>query len=270
VAFEPVQPFHGEILDGLHIAAQERGYDVVLSAVTPHRGEDAALDALLRDRCEALLLLGTALPQHRLEQISAMLPVVSVTRAFDAQAFDSVATDDHRGAVLAVEHLLGLGHRRIAYIDADREAGGARRRAGYQDTMAAAGLGEQMLIVPGAASEAGGAAAITGLLARDPAPTAVLAFNDRCAVGVISQARALGRRVPGDLSVVGFDDSEQASLPYLDLTTLAQDPRLLARTAVDLALRRLDATAEDTAVTSEHTVLPAQLVARTSTAPAGR
>lgn len=267
VAFEPVQPFHGEILDGLHTAARERGYDMVLSAVTPHRAEDAALDALLRDRCEALVLLGNALPQDRLEQISATLPVVSVTRAFDSAAFDSVATDDHRGAVLAVEHLLGLGHRRIAYIDADREAGGARRRAGYQDAMTAAGLGDQMLVVRGAASEAGGAAAITQLLAQDLGPSAVMAFNDRCAVGVISQARTLGRCVPQDLSVVGFDDSEQASLPYLDLTTLAQDPRLLARTAVELALRRLDATAEDTAVTGEHVVLPAQLVTRSSTAP---
>ncbi len=265
VAFEPVQPFHGEILDGLHTAAQERGYDVVLSAVTPHRAEDAALDALLRDRCEALILLGSALPQTRLEQISLTLPVVSVTRAFDAQAFDSVAADDHRGAVLAVEHLLDLGHRRIAYIDADREAGGARRRTGYQEAMTAAGLGD--LIVPGGASEAEGAAAITGLLDRDPAPTAVMAFNDRCAVGVISQARVLGRCVPEDLSVVGFDNSEQASLPYIDLTTLAQDPRQLARTAVDLALRRLDAAAEDSAVPGEHVVLPAQLVTRTSTAP---
>jgi LacI family transcriptional regulator len=119
--------------------------------------------------------------------------------------------------------------------------------------------------VPGAASEAEGAAALSRLLARDPAPTAVIAFNDRCAVGVISQARLLSRSVPQDLSVVGFDDSEQASLPYLDLTTLAQDPRLLARTAVDLALRRLDATAEDAA--GEHVVLPARLVRRTSTGP---
>lgn len=267
VAFEPVQPFHGEILDGLHTAAQERGYDMVLSAVTPHRDEDAALEALLRDRCEALVLLGSALPQTRLERISASLPVVSVTRAFDAQAFDSVATDDHSGAVLAVEHLVALGHRRIAYIDADREAGGARRRDGYQDAMTAAGLGEQVLVVRGGASEAEGAAAITRLLTHDRAPSAVVAFNDRCAVGVISQARILGRCVPRDLSVVGFDDSEQASLPYIDLTTLAQDPRLLARTAVDLALRRLQATAEDTAVTGEHVVLPAQLIPRTSTAP---
>ncbi|MFI7581479.1 substrate-binding domain-containing protein [Kocuria kalidii] len=267
VAFEPVQPFHGEILDGLHTAAQQRGYDMVLSAVTPHRTEEAALDALLRDRCEALVLLGSALPQTRLERISTTLPVVSVTRAFDSTVFDSVAADDHRGAVLAVEHFLGLGHRRIAYIDADREAGGARRRSGYQDAMTSAGLSDQMLIVPGAASEAGGAAAITRLLAHDPAPTAVIAFNDRCAVGVISQARLLGRRVPDDLSVVGFDDSEQASLPYLDLTSLAQDPRRLARTAVDLALRRLDATAEDTAAAGEHILLPTQLVPRTSTAP---
>lgn len=267
VAFEPVQPFHGEILDGIHTAAQERGYDVALSAVTPHRGEDTALDALLRDRCEALVLLGSALPQTRLEQISATLPVVSVTRAFDTQTFDSVATDDHRGAVLAVEHLVALGHRRIAYIDADREAGGARRRAGYQDAMTSAGLSNQILIVRGGASEAEGAAAITHLLTHGPAPTAVIAFNDRCAVGVISQARALGCTVPGNLSVVGFDNSEQASLPYIDLTTLAQDPHLLARTAVDLTLRRLEATAQDTSIAGEHIVLPARLVPRTSTAP---
>ncbi|MHC5557471.1 LacI family DNA-binding transcriptional regulator [Kocuria sp. U4B] len=267
VAFEPVQPFHGEILDGLHAAAQEHGYDVVLSAVTPHRGEDAAVEALLRDRCEALILLGSSLPQDRLERIGATLPVVSVTRALTTRACDSVATDDHRGAVLAVEHLTGLGHRRIAYIDADREAGGQGRRVGYRDAMAAAGLTDHALIVSGGASEAEGAAALTGLVGRDPAPTAVIAFNDRCAIGVVGQARARGRSVPEELSVVGFDDSEQAALPYIRLTTLAQDPRELARNAVDLALRRLATTAEDTPVAGRHVVLPARLVARTSTGP---
>ncbi|MCH8560300.1 LacI family DNA-binding transcriptional regulator [Nesterenkonia sp. DZ6] len=271
VAFEPVQPFHGEILDALHTAAQERNYEVVLSAVTPHRAEDAALDALLRDRCEALVLLGSSLPQTRLEQIGASMPIVSVTRAFEDSVFDSVAIDDHRGAVLAVEHLFALGHRRIAYIDADREAGGARRRAGYQDAMLAAGLSDQMLIIREAASEIGGAAAVTRLLSQGPAPTAVMAFNDRCAVGVISQARLMGQRVPQNLSVVGFDDSEQASLPYLDLTTLAQDARQLARTAVELALRRLEIAAENSAVAGEHVTLPVRLIPRTSTAlvPAG-
>lgn len=265
VAFEPVQPFHGEILDGLHDAAREHGYDVVLSAVTPSRGEDAALEALLRDRCEALLLLGGSLPRERLERTGATLPTVSVTRALDSDVLDSVAVDDHRGAVLAVEHLVGLGHRRIAYVDADREAGGARRRAGYRGAMAAAGLGAGTLVVPGGASEAGGAGALVRLLAHDPVPTAVIAFNDRCAAGVIGQARVLGRSVPGDLSVVGFDDSEQAALPYLALTTLAQDPRLLARTAVELTLRRLGAAAACTRVAAEHVVLPARLVRRTST-----
>ncbi|MFE7632360.1 LacI family DNA-binding transcriptional regulator, partial [Kocuria sp. NPDC057446] len=256
-----------EILDGLHRAARGHGYDVVLSAVTGSRPEEDAVEALLRDRCEALVLLGSALPQNRLEQISATLPVVSATRACDAESLDSVAADDHRGAVLAVEHLLGLGHRRIAYVDADREAGGARRRAGYLAAMASAGLHAGVQLVPGAASEAGGAAALTRVLALDPAPTAVIAFNDRCAAGVIGQARLLGRSVPGELSVLGFDDSDQASLPYLDLTTLAQDPDLLARTAVDLALRRLEATAEGAPVTGEHVVLPTRLVARTSTGP---
>ncbi len=266
VAFEPVQPFHGEILDGLHAAAQEHDYDVVLSAVTPHRGEHAAVEALLRDRCEALILLGSSLPQDHLDRIGATLPVVSVTRALTTQACDSVATDDHRGAVLAVEHLISLGHRRIAYIDADREAGGQGRRVGYRDAMTAAGLADQALIVPGGASEAEGAAALTRMLGSDPSPTAVIAFNDRCAVGVIGQAQALGRSVPEELSVIGFDNSEQASLPYIELTTLAQDPRLLASTAIDMILRRLGTTAN--APAADHVELPTLLVQRASTSQA--
>lgn len=267
VTFDPAQPFHGEILDGLHTAVQEREYDVVLSAFTPHRGEDDALEALLRDRCEALTLLGTSLSPDRLEEIGFTLPIVSVTRSFKAVSFDSVAVDDYRGAVLAVEHLTGFGHRRIAYIDADRETGGQARRTGYEAAMAASSLHTEGLVVTGGASEVGGAHAVSRLLAHTPAPTAVIAFNDRCAAGVIGQARALGFAVPRDLSVVGFDDSEQASLPYLRLTTLAQDPQHLARRAVELVLRRLDATRNGTTVTSEHDVLPARLVRRTSTGP---
>ncbi|KLU09543.1 LacI family DNA-binding transcriptional regulator [Kocuria sp. SM24M-10] len=267
IAFEPVQPFHGEILDGLHTAAQEQGYDVVLSAVTPHRAEDAAVEALLRDRCEGLVLLGSALPQARLEDLSVTLPIVSVTRAVDSDTVDSVTNDDHHGAVLAVEHLAGLGHRRIAYIDADRVAGGAQRRAGYRDAMKSAGLAAEVTVVPGGASEAEGAAALVHILAQRPAPTAVIAFNDRCAVGVISQARASGIVVPRDLSVIGFDDSEQAALPYINLTTLDQDPCLLARTAVELVLRRLEATANGTTVAAQHVVLPTSLIHRASTLP---
>lgn len=266
VAFEPTQPFHGEILDGLHSAARGRGYDVALSAITPQHPETAALEALMRDRCEGLIVLGSSLPQDRLERVCSERPVVSVTRAFESTSLDSVTTDDYRGARLAVEHLVDLGHRRIAYVDADREAGGQRRREGYRDAMIAAGCSEHAWIVHGGASESAGAATITGLLAAAEPPTAVMAFNDRCAAGIIAQARVLGCRVPEDLSVTGFDDSEQASLPYLDLTTLAQDTGLLARSAVELVLRRLDAAPGSPTPTGEHTVLPALLVRRSSSA----
>ncbi|KAA9393817.1 LacI family transcriptional regulator [Kocuria coralli] len=267
ITFEPMQPFHGEIIEGIQLAAGEHGYNVTLSAVTAQRSEEAALDALLRDRCEAVLLLGSSLPEERLESVGKNLPVVSVTRASAAGAFDSVAIDDYRGVALAVEHLTGLGHRRIAYVHVDREAGGARRLTGFRESMAAAGLADQMLVVKGGASEAGGATAVESILARSPAPTAVIAFNDRCAIGVIGQARSLGHPVPEKLSVVGFDDSEQASLPYIDLTSLAQDPRQLARAAVGLALRRLNAGQAEISRAGEHVVLPTHLVARSSTAP---
>ncbi|GEO93180.1 LacI family DNA-binding transcriptional regulator [Kocuria flava] len=261
VAFEAGQPFHGELVDGLHVAARALGRDVVLAAVTAHRDEADAVEGLLRDRCEALVLLGGALPEQRLEHIAQELPVVSVTRRLESPAVASVATDDHRGAVLAVEHLAGLGHRRIAYLEAGRAAGGDRRRAGWAEAVAAAGLGAEAIVEPADASEAGGAAALDRLLARDPAPTAVVAFNDRCAAGVVGQALATGLAVPRDLSVVGFDDSAQARLPYLDLTTLAQDPALLARTAVELAVAPRDA------APAAHVELGTRLVVRDSTGP---
>lgn len=261
VTFGPDQPFHGQVLDGLYAAAAEQSYDLTLAAVTAHRAEGEAVEALLRDRCEAVVLLGPVLPESELAAVAATVPVVAVSRSLDHPAFDSVAIDDRLGAEQGLQHLADLGHRTVAWIDVPDEAGNPLRRVGFETACTTAGV--TPVVVAGAASEAGGAAALDLVLADHPEVTGIIAFNDQCAAGVVGQARYRGRAVPDDLSVIGFDDSDQARLPYLQLTSLSQDPQALAHSAIGLALRRIDATGT---VSARHQVLSTRLVVRSSTA----
>ncbi|PPF37084.1 LacI family DNA-binding transcriptional regulator [Pseudoclavibacter sp. AY1H1] len=266
IVFHAAQPFHGELIDELQLAARSAGYNVSLAAVTKRRGEADAIEALLGERVEGLVLLGASLPEEQLERIAEEVPVVTVASQYSSASFDSVSMDDARGMELAVRHLHERGHSRILYLGAPGVSGDEVRTTTFLTATAAAGLGDQVAIVAGGASEAAGAKVIEEALARYPDATAVVAFNDRSAQGVVAQARLLGKRVPEDLAVVGFDDSEQAELPYLQLTSLAQDPAQLASAAVEMVVGRVDASAEGEQPRSgEHRILPTRLVVRSST-----
>lgn len=171
---------------------------------------------------------------------------------------DVVRTDDALGARLAVEHLLALGHRRIAHVHGGRAPGAAERRAGYRAALRAAG--REPLLVPGGPAEADGQRAAEEVL-RAGGPTAVLAFNDACAAGLLTAARGAGTAVPEELSIVGFDDTAVAALAGVSLTTVAQDSRELARAAVAHAVRRV----EDRSAPEEETVSSPHLVRRSTT-----
>jgi DNA-binding LacI/PurR family transcriptional regulator len=121
----------------------------------------------------------------------------------------------------AVEYLAGLGHRRIAYIDGGHGAISAGRRRGYQRAMRRQGLGEHLHVVCGDHTEESGLRPRT-LVQADPAPTAVLTFNDRSAVGLLDALVRAGVDVPGDVSVVGYDDSPLSRLARIDLTTVSR------------------------------------------------
>lgn len=236
VTFTAGQEFHADLVDGVYVAAEELGYDVVLSGVTPHRDEARALRTLIDDRCEGLLLIGTQLSPARLTELAARLPVVVVARR--VRGVDVVRSDDTAGAVAGMEHLLELGHPGILYLDGGRAPGAAERRRGYRQAAAAAGLSE--LIAPGGLTEREGAVAATAMLGWKQQPSAVFAFNDRCALGVMDVLIRAQIAVPQQISVLGFDDSPLAGLAHIDLTTLRQDSAGLARTAVARLVGRLD------------------------------
>lgn len=236
VTFTVGQEFHADLVDGLYVAADDLGYDVVLSGITPHRDEPRALRTLIDDRCEGLVLVGPESPTRRLVELAARVPVVVLARR--VRGVDAVRSDDAAGAVLGADHLIALGHRRIVYLDGGRAPGAVERLRGYRRAVRAAGLSEE--IRPGGLTEREGAAAATDLLAESDLPTAVFAFNDRCALGVIDVLIRSGTQVPQQVSVVGFDDSPLAGLAHVDLTTVRQDAVGLAGAAVHRLVGRLD------------------------------
>ncbi len=294
VVFGVQHAFHGDLVGGLYAAADRVGYELALSAVTPGRDEERAVGSLLQDRCEALVLLGPQAPTAYLVTLAARLPVVVVARAVRNRAVDVVRTDDAAGLEQAVDHLVELGHRRIAHVDGGRAPGAAERRRGYTDALHRHGLGSNALMVPGGLTEDDGASAARALLEMTGprTPTAVTVFNDRCATGVLDVLRGAGVAVPGDMSerseridrhsassrsadraqrgramsAVGFDDSRLARLSHVDLTTIAQDAATMTELAVARAVARLDGTA----VGEREQVVPPRLVVRGTTAPPPR
>jgi len=263
VVFGVQHAFHGDLVEGLYLAAERAGYEVALSAVTPSRDERRAVETLLDDRCEALILLGPQTPARQLAGIAHRLPVIVMARPVREPAVDVVRTADDQGLRLAVDHLVALGHRRIVHIDGGHAPGTADRRRGYRTAMRRHGLAEHTRILAGGLTEESGAAAAR-LLLQDPVlPSAAAVFNDRCAIGVLDTLLRAGVTVPGDVSLVGYDDSRLARLSTVNLTTVGQDARTMANLAVTRAVGRL--TGQQ--ITEREMIIPPSLVVRGTTAP---
>jgi DNA-binding LacI/PurR family transcriptional regulator len=238
VTFDVRASFHGDLVEALYAAAEAAGYDLTLSAVAPSRDEIRAVQSLLDYRCEALILLGPQLRPSALAELAAVQPTVVVARKVRAKGVDVVRTDDADGLRQAVEHLVELGHREILHVDGGTAPGAAERRTGYRNAMRQAGLAPR--IITGGPTEDDGAEAARAIFEKSPDSTAVTVFNDRSAVGFLDAARQTGRRVPEDLSVIGFDNASIARLTHVDLTTVAQDVPELAALATQRAIGRLN------------------------------
>lgn len=263
IVFELQQPFHGDVVEQLYVAAKESGYDVALSAVAPTRDESAALDSLLRERCDCVIVMGTTSDPALLKAYARELPLVTVARRFKKPTFGVSRGNDQAGMRMAVKYLAELGHRRIAHIDGADAPGSADRRTSYRRTMQTLGLGAHIDVVSGGLTETDGAAGLATLLARTEPPTAVVAFNDRCASGVLDHAVRAGIDVPGQLSVMGYDDSRLARLGHVQMTTVAQSTTELAQAAVTIALEMVAGGAPREIVVSP------QLIIRETTAAPG-
>ena len=233
-------PFHAELVEYLHTAAEEVGYDLVLSTQTRSRDEHTAVETLLAFRSEALILLGPAAPGDTLAALDRKAPVISVGRRITDVGLDVVRSADDDGVGQIVDHLVGLGHREIVYVDGGKGVIATDRRRGYRTAMRRHGLDGQIRVVRGDHTEAAGERAARQLLDSPGLPTAVVAYNDQCAIGVLAALTRAGVSVPGDVSVAGYDDDTLSRLSCFNLTTVSQSAREQARHAVAAAVERLD------------------------------
>ena len=255
-------PFHAELVEEIQVEADRIGYEVVLSTLTRSHDEDRAVASLLDFRCEAVLLLGPDAPDTALGKLATQVPVVSIGRRAGEPSVDVVRSADDVGVGAALDHLIGLGHRRIAFVDGGRGAVAASRRRGYRTAMRRAGL--PAVVIPSDHTEEAGSRAGRTLASAADRPSAVVASNDRNAVGLLDAFVRAGIDVPGQISVVGYDDSTLARLAHIDLTTVNQDAPAQAKHAVAAAVSRLDEGRTDRL----EVVLRPRLVIRGSTGPA--
>jgi LacI family transcriptional regulator, repressor for deo operon, udp, cdd, tsx, nupC, and nupG len=259
--------FFGQVIGAAVSVLRDAGFDLLLYSVDKSERRERFFSELpLRRRVDAVMIVTLPLSDTEVASLAGLgIPVCTVGLA--VPGFSSVCIDDVAGARRAVNHLLTLGHRRIAMIAGGR-SGPTRftapegRRTGYATALTEAGVGvDGAYDVDGDYTVDGGDQAMTRLLACPKPPTAVFAQSDEMAMGALRAIRKVGLRCPGDVSVVGFDDHEMAAL--FDLTTVAQPVREQGALAARQLLAALSGAAFPT---SEE--IPTHLVVRgTTSAP---
>lgn len=214
-------PWFVDLLEGLTSILQAADLTPVLSDSATVRlvGGDP-VDSLTGLGVDGIVVVGTTPDGPALTEAAALLPIVLAgTRNPPLPYVDVAVDDDEAGGRLATDHLITLGHRRIAHLWGPGDVGGLRRD-GFRTAMRAAGLDPERYAEAGGMSEESGYAATRRLLALDEPPTAIFAFNDISAVGALSAAADAGVRVPAQLSLVGYDNTYLARVRHISLTSV--------------------------------------------------
>jgi LacI family transcriptional regulator len=261
-------PFYPAVVRGVEAAAQNHGFSVLLYDTAEDKQREAQALRLLRERqVDGLVICSSRLGTSRLAQLAhGKTPIVFINSRPAPSTVGSVETDHEAGMRAAVEHLVQLGHRRIAYLGGPRASQVQQRRLkAFRD--AAGDLGVRTLEGSQQPTVEGGEAGAYELLCAhgpDVRATALITYNDLMASGALLASRACGLRVPEDLSLIGHDDIPMAALLSPALTTVRQPMQELGSRAVAMLVGHLQS-----AVTASSTVLSLrpQLIVRASTAP---
>lgn len=251
------------IIEGAEAEARQHGY-FLLSSSAPDPATFAALTEQLvgQRRVDGVMVINPYI-DGRYHHLSAEVPGLLVGARSRDPRVASIALDERRAGETATRHLLSLGHRRLALIHGPLAEDCCQdRNAGFDLAFQEAGLTvDPALIQAGDWSATSGYEAAQRLLSQGAPFTALFAQNDRMAVGAIRALREAGRRVPDEVSVIGFDDIPLASYFDPPLTTMRQDMPAIGRTAAQLLIQRLEHPDQPPA----HTACPAELVVRHST-----
>ena len=256
-------PFWPGVARGLQDRISQAGYSVVFANSDWNLAqEQAILEMARRNRFDAIAINPAYVQPADLSKLDVPIVILGLRR--DYATFDCVGSDSYRGTLQALTYLHDLGHRRIGLIWGNRGSSRSRLRA-YHDFYSTHGYAvDETLIISAPYSLEGGRLATHQFLDLAQPPTAIFAANDVLALATIQVALARGVRVPEDLSVVGMDDIESASMSTPLLTTIAKEKYEIGRCAAEMLLNRLNNGAP---TAPQHTVIACTLVERQSAAP---
>ncbi len=256
-------PYFAEIVEEIDATARARGFQVIIgSGGRRAAGEQRSVETLLSFRPAGLILLSPVVSAATLTQAALTGPVVAVERSVNLPRVDTVIDDGRAGMRLVVDHLVELGHRHIVHLDGGQGAQSSTRRRGFVEAMHRHGL--DPWVERSEYTEDAGAATAVRLLESGRPFTAVAAANDINAIGAFSALEEAGLQVPGDVSVVGYDNTSLAALRHLSLSTVNQPRAEMGRLAAELVLQRLSGERTEPA----RLLLHPSLVTRRTSGPA--
>lgn len=264
---DSANPFFAEVARGIEDTSFEQGYNVILCNSDGDLAKELLYTNVLAEKqVDGILFVAAGESSEHIRALQVRrMPLVVVDRDIPGVTVDSVLTDNGYGGWLATRHLIDLGHRRIGCITGPSDVTpSAERVTGYWRALSQSGISvDGGLVVRGDFQYAGGYQAVHQLLSMDDPPTAIFACNDLMAIGAISAALKLGRKVPTNLSVVGFDDVRLASFANPPLTTIAQPKYEMGVMAATMLLERM----HDRDMPPRRQMLATSLLIRQSTAP---
>jgi LacI family transcriptional regulator len=260
-------PFYGEGLRAIERRLQPLGYaPLFMSGNWQEKEEVRCMDELINRGVDGIIMFAGCLSDTALKSYARQVPIVVTGRLLRAKGLVSMQVDDRNGASLAMRHLLEFGHRRIAFVAGfENHADANERLEGYKRALAAAGIAfDPQLVVAGDFHEEGGMRAVYQLMDSGVEFTAIFGVNDQTAYGACLALFRRGKRVPGDVSVVGFDDLPASTYRVPPLTSVRQSVQQLGECSAEAILQLI-------AGRRPQPVLPAvELVVRESTSRVSR
>ena len=256
-------PFFAEVVRGAEDAARAAHCDLVLcnSDLDPDK-QMSYVRSLLEKRVDGILMNSVAelSRKQQNELASCGVPIVLLNRQGQGSGFSSVHADNERGGRLVAEYLVGLGHRHLAHITGPRRHGNMTDRArGFNSVLQAGGVSP--VVLHGESSFSGAHDLTRKLLGQHPRTTAIFAANDMMAFGAARAIWEAGKRIPDDISLIGFDDLEISQVLHPPLTTIHQPKYETGQAAVQILMTQTDAKHHRVA---EHRLLGVRLVERQS------
>ncbi|QFY63763.1 LacI family transcriptional regulator (plasmid) [Rhizobium grahamii] len=245
LVIELSNPFLAGVIESANTMLSDNGYKSLIGigrSASPI--EASMIESMIDNRMDGVLIIAPRISGKVLERYARQIPIAVIAHHEPhAQTYDTVNSDDRKGAALAVEVAVKQGYRDIAmlgydFLDSPSTVVALQREMGYVAAMKQAGLESRIIRLPPVAENR--EAAIRDFLVTTDRPRAVFVWSDLDAVPLINAARTSGIRVPEDLAIIGYDNSPMAAIPLVGLTSVDQNAVQLGRTASEVLMGRID------------------------------